>query len=76
MAEGVTETVTEQVSDGAVKKEKSKAKRKPPALPEDKENLQKEWPLLLYEICDPILKIKLSRVVIVFNVDYNVYLVC
>ena len=76
VAEGVTITVTEQVSDGAVKKEKPKAKRKPPALPEDKENLQKEWPLLRNEIGDPILKSKLSRVEIGFKEDDNVYLVC
>ena len=76
VAEGVTVTVTEQVSDGAVKKEKPKAKRKPPALPEDKENLQKEWPLLRNEIGDPILKSKLSRVEIGFKEDDNVYLVC
>ena len=76
VAEGVTVTVTEQVSDGAVKKEKPKAIRKPPALPEDKENLQKEWPLLRNEIGDPILKSKLSRVEIGFKEDDNVYLVC
>ena len=60
---------------GAVKKEKPKAIRKPPALPEDKENLQKEWPLLRNEIGDPILKSKLSRVEIGFKEDDNVYLV-
>ena len=76
VAEGVTVTVTEQVSDGAVKKEKPKAIRNPPSWPEDKENLQKEWPLLRNEIGDPILKSKLSRVEIGFKEDDNVYLVC
>lgn len=51
-------------------------KRKPPALPEDRQKLQAEWPLLRSEVEDAVLRGKLNDTEVAFKEDEAVYLVC
>ena len=60
----------------AVPKEKPRPKRRPPALPEDRQRLKEQWPLICNEIEDPSLKNTLKNVEIEFKEDEFAYLVC
>lgn len=57
-------------------KEKPKPKRKPPALPEDRKQVQEKWALLRNDVDDAVLKAKLAQVEIGFKEDEFLYLIC
>ncbi|WP_352399877.1 DNA polymerase III subunit gamma/tau [Anaerotignum sp.] len=75
VSQGVRVQVHEAV-EKPEKREASKLKKKPPALPEDRKTIQEEWPLLRNEVDDVILKSQLKQVDIAFKEDECVYLVC
>lgn len=74
VAQGVT--VVQTVSQQQPQQTQQKPKKRPPALEEDKQNLQKNWQSLCNAHFDGNLKGMLSQVEIGFKEDDNVYLVC
>ena len=60
----------------AEKKEPPKPKKKPPALPEDRQKLKKDWLLLCGEVEDIVLRNQMKQAEIGFQEDEFVYLVC
>lgn len=56
--------------------EKPKSKRRPPALPEDKKQVQEKWALLCNDIDDIVLKSKLKEAEVGFKEDDFLYLIC
>lgn len=74
VAEGVT--VVQTVSTEQAQQAQPKPKKRPPALEEDKQSLQKNWKLLCNDGFEGNLKGMLSQVEIGFKEDDYVYLVC
>lgn len=77
VAEGV-QVVTVAAGDGAspAPKEKPKPKRRPPALPEDRQLVKEKWTLLRNDVDDVVLKSMLTQVDVGFKEDEFLYLVC
>ena len=73
MEEGVP---TVQTAPTAKPKQPPKPKRKPPALPEDRKQVQEKWALLRNDVADAVLRGKLSQVEIGFKEDDFLYLIC
>ena len=76
VAEGVQVVAVAAESTAATPKEKPKPKRKPPALPEDRQRLKEQWSLIRSGIDDSYLRSTLEKVEIEFKDDDFVYLVC
>lgn len=74
VAEGVT--VVQTISTEQPQQAQPKPKKRPPALEEDKQSLQKNWKLLCNDGFEGNLKGMLSQVEIGFKEDDYVYLVC
>lgn len=74
-AEGIQVTAIPTVGEPAPKA-KQKPKRRPPALPEDRQQVKEQWPLIRNEIGDGAWKAQLGKVEIAFKEDAFLYLVC
>lgn len=75
VAEGVP-VVSVAAPAAAKPAEQPKPKRRPPALPEDKKQVQEKWPLLRNDVEDVVLKSMLGEVEVGFKEDDFLYLVC
>ena len=60
----------------AAPKEPPKPKRKPPALPEDRQKIKEQWHILRTQVENPVLRGMLNEVEIGFKEDDFVYLIC
>lgn len=76
MAEGVPVVVQAAQGSDRKPKEAPKPKRKPPALPEDRKQVQEQWPLLRNDVDDVVLKSMLGQVEVGFKEDEFLYLIC
>ncbi len=72
----LSEGIPVAAASPAQPKQPPKPKRKPPALPADRKELQERWPLLRSEVKDAVMKGLLRQIEVDFREDECLYLVC